>query len=206
MSEPFSRRDTLLAHNAGHWQGTFIRLDGQGREIERFPSSLLVEEQGPLIVASLTNSSTGNVRSMEFAEPPAEMQISPMGHWSLGPDRIGPWPWVSELCLVHGDRRRRVVVRHGSDGVESVVLVSEGRPGCADGPPLAPHQASVSCSGTQQLWLLEDTPTNRVEVQVMGQRSFGVPESVSLRWQPTGAGTLDIHRRYAASGLLEPLA
>lgn len=209
MSEPFSRRHTLLAHNAGSWQGVFIRLDASGLEIERFPSSLDVEERGPRIVASLTNGNTGNVRTMEFEEPPAEMQISPAGHWSLGPDRIGPWPWVSELCLVHGDRRRRVVVRHGSDRIESVVLVSEGRPGCGDPAPLAPHRAERlphPGEADQQLWLLETTPGNRVELQVMGQRLFGEPQSVELRWQTNGGPWLKIRRNHAASGLLEPLA
>ncbi len=209
MSEPFSRRHTLLTHNAGSWQGTFIRLDASGLEIERFPSSLQVEQRGSRIVASLTNGNTGNVRTMEFEEPPADMQISPAGHWSLGPDRIGPWPWVSELCLVHGDRRRRVVVRHGSDHIESVVLVSEGRPGCADPAPLHPHRAEhLPHPGEpdQQLWLLETTPGNRVELQVMGQRRFGMPQSVELRWQTKGGPWLEIRRNHAASGLLEPLA
>jgi Domain of unknown function (DUF3598) len=206
MPEPLSRRSTLLSHNAGSWQGTFIRLDSRGSEMERFPSSLQVEERGGLIVASLTNGSTGDVRSMEFAEPPPEMQISPAGHWSLGPDRIGPWPWVSELCLVHGDRRRRVVVRHGNEGIQSVVLVSEGRPGCSDAPPPAPHQAVISsASGPQALWVLEHTPTNRVEVQLMAERNFGMPQTVVLRWQPAGSSTLEIGRCHAASGLLEPL-
>lgn len=209
MSEPFSRRHTLLAHNAGSWQGVFLRLDARGVEIERFPSSLHVAERGPRIVASLTNGITGNVRTMEFEEPPAEMQISPTGHWSLGPDRIGPWPWVSELCLVQGDRRRRVVVRHGSDGIESVVLVSEGRPGCADAAPREPHRAERlphPSEPDQQLWLLETTPGNRVELQVMGQRRFGVPQSVALRWHTHGGEWLEIRREHAASGLLEPLA
>jgi hypothetical protein len=209
MPEPFSRRHTLLSHNAGAWQGTFIRLDGSGREVERFPSSLQVEERGRLIVASLTNGKTGTVRSMEFEEPPAEMQISSAGNWSLGPDRIGPWPWVSELCLVHGDRRRRVVVRHSGDGIESVVLVSEGRPGCADPAPLAPHSARpvpLSGNGEQAVWVLEDTTTNRVEVQLMARRSFGTAQSVQLRWQPAGSDWLEIRRGHAASGLLEPLA
>lgn len=209
MPEPFSRRHTLLSHNAGSWQGTFIRLDGHGRESERFPSALEVEERGGLIVASLTNGRTGTVRAMEFEEPPAEMQISPAGHWSLGPDRIGPWPWVSELCLVHGDRRRRVVVRHSGDGIESVVLVSEGRPGGADPAPPAPHHAIVlplSPGGDQVVWVLEEDPSNRVELQLMARRSFGVPQQVTLRWQPAGSGWLEIGRRHGASGLIEPLA
>ena len=208
MPEPLSRRSTLLAHNAGSWQGTFIRLDGSGRELERFPSSLQVEERDALIVASLTNGSTGVVRTMEFQEPPAEMQIAAAGHWSLGPDRIGPWPWVTELCLVHGNRRRRVVVRHGSDTIESVVLVSEGRPGCGDAPPPAPHSAPVlqrSEGSDQTTWLLEDSPTDRVELQLMARRSFGMPQGVTLRWQPASSPWLEIGRSHGASGMLDPL-
>jgi hypothetical protein len=99
-------RHQLLAHNAGIWEGAFVRLDATGQEQERFASHLLVEDKDGRIEASLTNRNSGDVRRMAFREPPAEMQISPQGHWSLGPDRIGPWPWVSELCLVHGEQRR----------------------------------------------------------------------------------------------------
>ena len=222
MPEPLSRRAVLLTHNAGLWEGTFLRLDAQGVEVERFASRLTVQEQPdpdsqgggqavqgqtPTIVASLRDQASGSVREMRFREPPPEMQIAATGHWSLGPDRIGPWPWVSELCLVCGDRRRRVVVRHGSDGIEAVVLVTEGRPGCADLAPPPIHRARRrSCSDQpgQELWLLEDTSSNRVEVQVMGRREFGTPQSVRLCWQPAGQPTLEIRRSHAASGLLEP--
>ena len=107
-------RSTLLIHNAGIWEGQFVRLDPGGREQSRFASHLSVLDTDGLIEASLTNRDSGEVRRMAFREPPAEMQISPQGHWSLGPDRIGPWPWVNELCLVHGDqhRRRRFSSRH----------------------------------------------------------------------------------------------
>jgi hypothetical protein len=214
IPEPFSRRATLLRYNAGAWEGTFIRLDATGLEVERFPSSLEVQERDALVVASLTNGRTGSVRTMEFAEPPAEMQIQPQGHWSLGPDRIGPWPWVSELCLVHGDRRRRVVVRHGSDGIESVVLVSEGRPGQGDPPPPQPHRATMlpPAGAGQALWLLECTASSRLELALMAQRSWGTPQAVRLRWWPDGEfpgaasrpTPLEIGRCHAASGLLEP--
>ncbi|MFM7550231.1 MAG: DUF3598 family protein [Cyanobacteriota bacterium] len=210
IPEPFSRRDTLLRHNAGTWQGSFIRLDASGQERERFASSLLVEQRGSLIVASLTNGSTGTVRTMEFEEPPPEMQVDPAGHWSLGPERIGPWPWVSELCLVQGDRRRRMVVRHGSDTIESVVFVSEGRPGCADAPPTYPHRSTAvqtaGGDGDQAVWLLEHTATNRVELQLMARRRFGMAQQVTLRWQPAGSDWLEIRRSHAASGMLEPLS
>ena len=54
------------------------------------------------------------------------MQISPEGHWNLCPDRIGAWPWVSELCLVWSWRRRRAVIRHGSERLESLVVCKRG--------------------------------------------------------------------------------
>jgi hypothetical protein len=64
---------------------------------------------------------------MEFEQPPTEMQVDP-AHWDLGPERIGPGPWVCELCLVHGDRRRWVVVRHGNDTIESMPCLWMSRP------------------------------------------------------------------------------
>ncbi len=121
-------RSALLTFNAGFWEGSFIRLDGRGHDVERFASQLEVREAAPVngsglapgeITAAHTNRSSGYLRTMRFPEPPAEMQIDPLGgHWSQGPDRIGPWPWVSELAPVHGDHRRRVVVRHGAERLE----------------------------------------------------------------------------------------
>jgi hypothetical protein len=35
---------------------------------------------------------------------------------------------VAELCLVWGEQRRRAVIRHNSGGLESLVVVIEGRP------------------------------------------------------------------------------
>ena len=132
------RREILLTHNSGDWHGCFICCDCHGLERERFKSQLSVQDQGGKVVAALTNISTGQVRSMDFDEPPAEMQISPEGHWSLGPDRIGAWPWVSELCLVWGERRRRAVIRHGSERLESLVVVSEARSGLEE--PFLPRR------------------------------------------------------------------
>ena len=81
-------RDTLLSHNAGIWEGTFVRLEGQSDgeavEVERFASRLLVEDRDGTVDASLTNRDSGTVRSMRFAEPPAEMQITAEGHWKIG--------------------------------------------------------------------------------------------------------------------------
>lgn len=198
------RRQVLLAHNAGIWNGTFIRLDGSGHEIERFGSHLAVVDRDGVIHADLTNTATGQVRSMQFAEPPAEMQISPEGHWSLGPDRIGPWPWVCELCLAWGEQRRRVVVRHHSSGLESLVLVSEGRPGSEPEPPAPPLRLiPTDEGGHQQRWMLAQQPA--VWVTTMARRSAGQPESVCLHWQPQPGVDLALKRAYSEHGLLLPV-
>ena len=195
------RRPTLLEHNGGTWQGQFIRLDGSGREIERFASQLEVADRDGTVHADLTNCSTGNVRSMQFREPPSEMQISAAGHWSLGPDRIGPWPWVCELCLVWGDQRRRIVVRHHSSGLESLVLVTEGRPGAVPEPPAAPLLLTPDSEGPhQQRWTLEQQP--RVSATTMAHRTAGMPERVSLHWQPQPGVELSFSRSYSEHGLL----
>ena len=195
------RRATLLQYNAGIWQGTFIRLDGSGREVERFGSHLEVADRDGTIVADLTNTSSGKVRSMQFVEPPAEMQISPEGHWSLGPDRIGPWPWVCELCLTWGEQRRRIVVRHNTTGLESLVLVCEGRPGAEPVAPAPPLQLLPSQTDTdQQRWELEEHPA--VWAITMAGRPAAQPEAVSLHWRPEAGIELDLSRGYSAHGLL----
>lgn len=196
---PQQRRQWLLGPNAGAWHGTFIRCAADGVEQERFPTRLAVEEQNGTIDASLTYVHTGQVRSMRFAEPPPEMQISPAGHWSLGPDRVGPWPFFAELCLVHGDRRRRVVLRHGSENPESLVVVVEARPGVADPAPAVPLVAALLGPGH---W----SPEPGLEIATASGRCLGDPVCTSLRWSPEPGLVLEISRRYGASGLLEPLA
>ena len=199
-----SPRERLLTHNAGIWQGTFIRLDAQGRELERFASHLDVAERQGTIHADLTNRSSGTVRSMQFVEPPPEMQISRAGHWSLGPDRIGAWPWVCELCLVWGEQRRRIVVRHGLTDLESLVLVSEGRVGHEPSPPAAPLQApSERVDGHHRRWTLE--PQGSVIVTTMASREPGLAEAVSLMWEPEPGLSLSLTRRYDQYGMLRPL-
>jgi len=209
MDAPFSRRDTLLAYNAGIWEGSFIRLNGAGLEKERFASHLVVEETDGVIEAALTNLSAGTVRAMRFEEPPVEMQIRAQGHWSLGPDRVGPWPWVSELCLVWGDQRRRAVIRHNSSGLESLVLVIEGRPqlspAALDVPP-APLQLRSSPLGPLPLGPQQRWSWGNLDVITQATRPAGPSmEAVALRWQPAEGIELEIERRYGPSGLLEPL-
>ena len=197
------RREILLTHNSGDWHGCFICCDCHGLERERFKSQLSVQDQGGKVVAALTNISTGQVRSMDFDEPPAEMQISPEGHWSLGPDRIGAWPWVSELCLVWGERRRRAVIRHGSERLESLVVVSEARSGLEEPLPPAPLQAlaSPAPTGPGLIWSLP--AALGVTLITADRRQSGVSEEVGLCWQPEPGIHLEIRRRYSAYGALE---
>ncbi|MCP9850697.1 hypothetical protein [Cyanobium sp. Morenito 9A2] len=195
----FDRRSVLLAHNAGVWEGCFIRLDGRGVESERFGTRLLVQETGGQIEAALTYLNTGKLATMGFTEPPDLMAISPEGHWSLGPDRTGPWPAVMELCLVDGERRRRVVVRHGAERLESVVVVVEARPGVADPAPAAPLRAAVLMGGDGPActWQLSADLTLTTALE----RRIGAPLAVTLRWQSTPGRELVLERAYGANGL-----
>lgn len=193
------RRATLLAHNAGLWEGTFVRLegqqDGEAVEVERFASRLLVEDRAGTVEADLTNLSSGNVRSMRFVEPPAEMQITAEGHWSLGADRIGAWPWVCELCLAGGERRRRAVVRLEGERLVSLVVVVEARPGIGDPPPPAPLRLPAVRQAEGWLW----RPAADLEVRA-------ATGWVELAWQQPAGETLRLRRSYSEYGLLVPLA
>ena len=214
MQPPFSRRATLLSHNAGLWEGCFIRLDRTGAELERFESHLSVSDQNGTIKAALTNRVSGQVRSMEFADPPAEMQISQNGHWSLGPDRIGPWPWVCELCLVWGEQRRRAVIRHHSDGLESLVVVIEGRPQLSKQQlPIPPSPLTLRGGPMIQSEnrYCHGSPALGLEIFSMAKRGASAgscpssqAERVELHWQPATGIKLVVARCYSANGLLEP--
>lgn len=195
------RRQALLGPNAGTWKGVFIRLDSSGVESERFPTRLEVREAGAEIEASLAYLHTGRVATMRFAEPPDEMRITETGHWSLGPDRTGPWPSLCELCAVHGDRRRRVVVRHGADRLESVVFVSEARPGVGEALPMEPLRAVVRPLGAGRvLWELE----SGVELETQAERLPEQPLLTTLRWRQQPQVALEVRRRFEANGLPSP--
>lgn len=195
----FDRRATLLAHNAGVWEGTFVRLEGQADgeavEAERFASRLAVEDRAGAVEANLTNLASGNVRSMRFDEPPAEMQITQEGHWSLGPDRIGAWPWVCELCLAAGDRRRRAVVRLEGERLISLVIVIEARPGISDPPSPPAWRLPALRQAEGLLW----RPSVDLEVRA-------ATGCVELAWQPHAGVILGLRRAYGDHGLLLPLA
>ena len=194
----FNPRATLLARNAGVWEGTFVRLagqaDGEAVEVERFASRLVVEDRDGTVDASLTNLTSASVRSMRFAEPPAEMQITAEGHWSLGPDRIGVWPWVCELCLAGGERRRRAVVRLEGERLIALVVVIEARPGIGDPPPPPPWRLPAIRQAEGLLW----RPAPDLEVRVASGW-------VELAWQQPAGETLRLRRSYSEYGLLLPL-
>lgn len=194
----FNPRATLLAHNAGIWEGSFVRLEGQADgeavEAERFASRLVVEDRSGMVEADLTNLNSGTVRSMRFAEPPAEMQISSEGHWSLGPDRIGAWPWVCELCLAGGDRRRRAVVRLDGERLVSLVVVTEARPGVSDPPPSPLWRLPSIRQAEGLLW----RPAPDLEVRAASGW-------VELAWQARPGQLLRLRRSYSEYGLLLPL-
>jgi hypothetical protein len=194
----FDRRATLLTRNAGTWEGSFVRLeaqaDGEALEVERFASRLVVEDRDGTVDASLTNLSSGNVRSMRFAEPPAEMQITAEGHWSLGPDRIGAWPWVCELCLTAAERRRRAVVRLEGERLISLVVVVEARPGISDPPPVAPVR--LPAIRQAQRWLWRPAP----DLELRAANGW-----VELAWQDQPDQTHRLRRAYSEFGMLLPL-
>lgn len=199
-------RQRLLAVNGGCWEGLFTRLGPDGREIERFPTRLLVTDQNGTIEAALTYLNSGRTVPMRFSEPPAAMQISTAGHWSLGIDRTGPWPWIAELCVAHGDRRRRIVLRHGVDSLESLTYAREWRPGVTDAGPDAPLVASLQATEldgqTVTRWRLDDN----VEVVIAAAPGQPGPVQVTLSWQVDAGVHCRITRRYSPYGLLEPLA
>jgi len=201
----------LLEVNGGCWEGLFHRLGPDGREIERFPTRLRVSDEDGTIEAALTYLNTGRTVPMRFSEPPAAMQISDAGHWSLGMDRMGPWPWVAELCVVHGERRRRIVLRHGVESLESFTYAREWRPGTGDGGPETPLVAVIESVGSESIesgvaggrrWHLDDD----VEVVIAPGPGQPGPVRVALSWQPAGGPLCRIERRYTPYGLLEPLA
>ncbi|MCT0207715.1 DUF3598 family protein [Synechococcus sp. CS-1332] len=198
-------RQRLMEVNGGCWEGLFARLGPDGREIERFPTRLLVTDQDGTIEAALTYLSSGRTVPMRFSEPPAAMQISTAGHWSLGIDRTGPWPWIAELCVAHGDRRRRIVLRHGVDSVDSLTYAREWRPGVTDSGPDAPLIASLQSmevdGESATCWSLD----GNVEVVIVHHPTQPGPVQVSLTWQVDADVRCRIERHYSPYGLLEPL-
>ncbi len=187
-------REALLEHNSGEWNGLFIRLDASGLEQTRFATVLQVQEEAQQVVAALTDCSTGQTRTMRFGQLPAAMQVDSAGHWSLGPDPLTPWNWNYELCLVHGDQRRRLIVRGHAAGLQSVVMVQEARAGHQLTNPATPLNCSIETQGSRQCWTLP--PDVRM---LLDERSC------SLQWRQTNGSWLEITRHYGADGALLPL-
>ena len=184
-------RRALLQHNSGEWHGLFIRLDHTGVEQTRFNTLLRVQEEGELVVAALTDCSTGQTRTMRFGDLPAAMQVDPAGHWSLGPDPFTPWNWNHELCLALGQQRRRLIVRGNSSGLQSLVMVQEARAGVQLTDPEMPLRCSIDSQGDYHCWSL--LPNLRM---VLDGRNC------SLQWQQASGTWLAITRQYGADGAL----
>ena len=187
-------RRALLDHNSGEWHGLFIRLDQHGVEQTRFPTVLNVQEEADQVVASLTDCSSNQTRSMRFGDLPTAMQVSALGHWSLGPDPLYAWNWNHELCLVLGPQRRRLIVRGNTAGLQSLVVVQEARPTVDLDEPPTPLNCSISVEGSQQDWRL--LPDLRMQLN---------QHSCSLKWLQPNGKWMAIKRQYDGDGALLPL-
>ena len=196
-------RAALLQHNRGNWQGCFIRLGGSGREEDRFPTSLQVQEREGVIENCLTYLATGQQRTMNFENVPFTMQVSSSGGWSLGPSAITPLAWVGELSVVHGDERRRVVARHGFHGLDQVVYIVETKAEREPITPPPPLQCSTRESGPWVIW----QPEPNVELLLDARdRQMGDATACGLRWTNSNGQVHQIVRRYDANGYLENLS
>lgn len=196
-------RAALLQHNIGQWAGCFIRLNGDGLEQERFPTSLSVKDSDGLIQTCLTYGHTGQQRSMSFQSLPPSMQVCPDGGWSLGPTSITPWSWVAELCVVHQRERRRIVVRHGVSGLEQVVYVVEMQATSPAEAPLAPIQCRARSAAELVIW----EPEQGVELLLdRRDRQIGDASACGLRWSLADGTVRQMVRRYDSDGSLRPLS
>ena len=196
-------RTTLLQHNSGSWQGCFIRLSADGREDERFSTSLSVKAVEGVIQTKLTYLNSGQQRSMNFRELPYTMQISASGGWSLGPGSITPFNWVGEICVVRAEERRRIVVRHGASGLEQVVYVIETKGSKPPEPPRSPMRCQMESQGSWSLWRPEPDVELLLDTR---QRTTGDSTVCGLRWTGINGEAQQMVRRYDASGMLQPLS
>ncbi len=197
------QRAALLQHNSGRWAGCFIRLNGDGHEQARFPTSLSVKESDGLIQTCLSYEHTGQQRSMTFQTLPPTMQVSPNGGWSLGPASITPWNWVAELCVVHQQERRRIVVRHGVSGLEQVVYVVEIEGTRKPEAPTEPLQCPAHSAEDLLIW----EPEEGVELLLdQRDRQTGDATACGLRWTLPDGTVRQMVRRYDTKGDLLPLS
>ena len=196
-------RAALLQHNIGQWAGCFIRLNGDGHEQERFPTSLSVKDSDGLIQTCLTYVHTGQQRSMSFQSLPPSMQVCHDGGWSLGPTSITPWSWVAELCVVYQSERRRIVVRHGVSGLDQVVYVVESadlyNPAFSTDPIQCPRRRE----GNLMIW----QPEAGVELLLDARdRQTGDATACGLRWSLADGSVRQMVRRYDGNGSLLSLS
>lgn len=196
-------RAALLQHNSGSWQGCFIRLRADGSEDDRFSTTLSVQDVEGVIQTRLTYLDSGQQRSMNFRELPHTMQVCPSGGWSLGPGSITPFHWVGEICVVRGEERRRIVVRHGACGLDQVVYVIETKGSKPPEPPRPPLQCQIESQGDWSLW----RPEPNVELLLdTRQRSTGDSTVCGLRWVGIEGEERQMVRRYDTNGMLQPLS
>jgi hypothetical protein len=200
MNDP---RDSLLLHNSGFWQGCFVRLDHTGKEQERFPTSLDVKEAEGFIQTCLTYKQSGRQQSMNFGSLPSSMQVTQTGHWSTGPSFITPWNWVAELCVVNQQQRRRMIVRHGANGLDRVIYVVEAKQGTVQ-PELS---QPLDCQSTSFGQLLIWSPEPGVELFLDPRdRQQGDLTGCGIRWCDHNKITHQILRQYDRAGALTPLS
>lgn len=195
-------RSALLMHNSGQWHGCFIRLNHEGVEQERFPTSLLVQESNGLIQTRLTYCNSGQERSMNFASVPHTMQVSADGCWSLGPGSITPFSWVAEVCVVKAQQRRRIVVRHGTSGIDQVVYVKETLAGPATAEPDQLLHCGVEHQGDFTIWQPEPGVQLLLDAR---DRQTGDATACGMRWLQADGSTAQIVRRYDSRGQVLPL-
>lgn len=195
-------RSTLLLHNSGQWRGCFIRMDGEGREQERFSTSLIVQENSGMIETCLTYCNSGQQRSMNFTTLPHTMQVTGDGCWSLGPSSITPFHWVAELCVVLKGQRRRMIVRHGGSGLDQVVYVVETLAQQQPAEPDQPLQCAIERVGDFTIW----QPEPGVQLLLDSRdRQTGDATACGMRWVQPDHSTAQIVRRYDSRGQLEEL-
>jgi len=106
------------------------------------------------------------------------------------------------MCVVRAEERRRIVVRHGSSGLDQVVYVIEAK----GSTPLSAPRNSVQCQMEKQgdwcIWRPEPDVELLLDTR---QRSTGDPTVCGLRWTGKDGDQRQIVRRYDRTGLLQPL-
>ena len=194
-------RSALVTHNTGLWEGFFLRLDATGVEQERLSTLLEVKETRGIIQTCLTYQNSGQQQSVNFKSLPTSMQVSDQGHWSTGPEFITPWNWVSELCVVNPQQRRRMIVCHGATGLDRIIYVVEARTGSQLPHPDSPLNCQSRPFGSLIIW----QPELGVELIIDPRnREQGDATGCGIRWIDQNGNKLQILRQYNNAGLLTP--